>query len=328
MAYAASYLARITSCNREQHWKEAKQVLRYLQHTKNMEILYEKCKSKRFDINTAITAYVDSDYNSDVVRRRFTTGVVIHFMNAPINWFSRRQNFTAQSSMEAEYAAAATCGKEVVWIRRFFEELEYDFSNSTMMFTDNEAAIKLAKNPAHHEAAKHIEQIHYIRDLLDDQVIKLNHHEIQPADILAKSLPKTPFMKTDLMGVRQLPEKEDDDTIGKRSTSVAFSSVAARKLPLIMRMPISMMTLTPLSIFSIIFQGGFAQEQRKLQQGDPVIWRQEDTPIITGLTEVQLTLELISPCSLLPKDQVPKKLIEECERCHNRLVSGRITQHL
>lgn len=60
------------------------------------------------------------------------------------------------------------------------------------MECDNQAAMSMAANPAHHENTKHVEvDCHFIRDKVVQQVIQpkyvSTHHQL--ANILIKSLP-------------------------------------------------------------------------------------------------------------------------------------------
>ena len=64
---------------------------------------------------------------------------------------------------------------------------------ATMLQTDNQGAIALAKNPVHHTRAKHIDiRYHFIRDAVSDNIIWLQYvpTEEMTADSLTKALGK------------------------------------------------------------------------------------------------------------------------------------------
>ena len=74
---------------------------------------------------------------------------------------------------------------------------EYNVSQSVMtLFCDNLSAINISKNPIQHSRTKHIDiRHHFIRDLVEDKVITLEHvaTDLQLADIFTKALDATQF---------------------------------------------------------------------------------------------------------------------------------------
>lgn len=86
---------------------------------------------------------------------------------APISWQPKRQKTVSLSTCEAEYVAASELAKEIVWLRGFIKELGLDdLAKQTIeMQIDNEAALKLSKNPEFHAMTKHIEiRYHFLRE--------------------------------------------------------------------------------------------------------------------------------------------------------------------
>ena len=74
---------------------------------------------------------------------------------------------------------------------------EYNVTQNVMtLFCDNLSAINISKNPIQHSRTKHIDiRHHFIRDLVEDKVITLEHvaTELQLADIFTKALDATQF---------------------------------------------------------------------------------------------------------------------------------------
>jgi hypothetical protein len=74
------------------------------------------------------------------------------------------QDCTATSTTEAEYVAALDAAEEALWLRRL--ALTFRQCNSKWIptvFSDSQGAVALAKNPAHHNASKHIEvRYHFV----------------------------------------------------------------------------------------------------------------------------------------------------------------------
>ena len=98
----------------------------------------------------------------------------------------------ALSTMEAEYMAITEAAKELKWMRQFLTELGCDdHKSATVLKSDNQGAIALAKNPVSHSRAKHIDlRHHFIRDAIEDKIIWLEYIPTvrMTADSLTKAL--------------------------------------------------------------------------------------------------------------------------------------------
>ena len=152
---------------------------------------YERCRSHPRGRTKPLEMYVDADWGGYVDTRRSTTGYVAYFNSSPISWASRRQATVAQSSMEAEYVAAAEATREIIWLRSLLGELGLGQDGPTPMFVDNQTAIRLSSNPSTHARSKHIDiKHHLVREHVEFGTIKLNYIETakQRADALTKAL--------------------------------------------------------------------------------------------------------------------------------------------
>ncbi|GJP64089.1 hypothetical protein CLOP_g21118, partial [Closterium sp. NIES-67] len=83
-------------------------------------------------------------------------GYVCLLGGGAVSWRSKKQNEMGLSSCETEYMALHHGAKEVVWLRRLLEELGVGQEEPTVVFCDNEFAVKLAKNACLHGLTKHI----------------------------------------------------------------------------------------------------------------------------------------------------------------------------
>ena len=93
--------------------------------------------------------------------------------------------------MEAEYMALTEATKELVWMRGFLKELGYRSDNPTDLFTDNQSALALSKNPVSHARAKYIDiRHHFIHNAIQDNIVWVQHIPIEDmtADSLTKAL--------------------------------------------------------------------------------------------------------------------------------------------
>ena len=74
---------------------------------------------------------------------------------------------------------------------------DYGIEQETMfVFSNNQSAIDISKNPIQHSRTKHIDsRHHFIRDLVEEKIISLHHipTENQLADIFTKPLDATRF---------------------------------------------------------------------------------------------------------------------------------------
>ncbi|CAI7785863.1 unnamed protein product [Closterium sp. NIES-54] len=144
-----------------------------------------------------LTCYTDASFNSVKADGTSIGGYVCLFGGGAVSWCSKKQNEVGLSSCETEYMALHHGVKEVVWLRRLLEEIGVCQRELTLMFCDNESAVKLAKNACLHGLTKHIRpKWHWVRRLLDKEVwlerVKSQH---QAADILTKRLAENEHWK-------------------------------------------------------------------------------------------------------------------------------------
>jgi hypothetical protein len=101
---------------------------------------------------------------------------------------SRIQKIVALSTTKAEYVAVTEASKELIWLQGLLTELGF-MQEKSALYSDSQSAIHLSRNSAFHSRTKHIGlRYHFIRSLLEDEVITLI--KIQgsknPADMLTK----------------------------------------------------------------------------------------------------------------------------------------------
>lgn len=86
--------------------------------------------------------------------------------------------------------------KEAIYIINLLKELGYYKQSIFPLYTDNNSALLLAKNPVFHERTKHINvKYYYIRDLIEKQIIDLLYINTikQKADGFTKPLERVKF---------------------------------------------------------------------------------------------------------------------------------------
>ena len=112
-----------------------------------------------------------------------------------MSWSSKKQNFVALSTAEAEYVAVDACCAQVLWMKQTLKDFGYELTKIPLL-CDNKSAIKLANNPVNHSRTKHIDiRHHFLRDHEAKGDIVIHHvsTEKQLADIFTKPLDESRF---------------------------------------------------------------------------------------------------------------------------------------
>ncbi|XP_071646640.1 uncharacterized protein [Temnothorax longispinosus] len=192
LCYAVNYSSRYTQSPEGKDILNVKRILRYLQGTKELGLVYggEKDAGK-------LVAYCDSDYVGDPETRKSTTGYIIKYCGEPVSWCSRKQPVVALSSTEAEFISAAECCKEVLYLKAVLEELR-DKTITAEIHIDNQSAIHLMKTGILNRRSKHIDvRFRFIQEKIAENNIDIKYccTENQPADILTKPLSFVKFEK-------------------------------------------------------------------------------------------------------------------------------------
>jgi hypothetical protein len=173
------------------HWHAAKAVVRYLASTPDYGINYGNNTSGELNL----VGFSDADYAGDLSTRRSTTGYAFMLNGGIISWSSRLQPTVALSTTEAEYMAAASAIKEALWLRTLLSELNVN-TGTIGLYSDNQAAIKILKNPVISNRSKHIDVMHHFareRVARKDVAFEYIPTGNMLADIFTKALPEIKF---------------------------------------------------------------------------------------------------------------------------------------
>ncbi|KAA0039071.1 gag-pol polyprotein [Cucumis melo var. makuwa] len=138
-----------------------------------------------------ILKYIAGTFNYGIWCTFDTTGVLIGQATS----FNKKQNGVSLLTAEAEYIAAGSSCSQLLWMKQMLEE--YGIAKSTMaLYCDNMSAISISKNPVQHNRTKHIDiHHHFIRELVKDKIICLEHNQssLQLIDIITKPLDVSTF---------------------------------------------------------------------------------------------------------------------------------------
>ncbi|GJR66308.1 putative ribonuclease H-like domain-containing protein [Tanacetum coccineum] len=135
-----------------------------------------------------LVAYTDSDYAGATQDRKSTTGGCQFLGNRLISWQCKKQTVVVTSTTEAEYVAATSCCRQVLWIQNQLLDYGYNFTN-TVINIDNNSTICIIENVVQHSKTKHIEiRHHFIRDCNAKKLIQMvkMHTDYNVADFLTK----------------------------------------------------------------------------------------------------------------------------------------------
>nr|GEW73389.1 retrovirus-related Pol polyprotein from transposon TNT 1-94 [Tanacetum cinerariifolium] len=161
LAHAVGVVSRFLSNPGKKHWEAVKWIFRYLRGTSKLDITFGNKKP-------TLVGYTDSDLAGNKDNMKSTSGYLMTFAGGAVSWQSRLQKCVALSTTEAEYVAATEACKELLWLKRFLQELGFKQQRYAVL-CDNQSAIHLAKNSMFHKRTKHIDvRYHWIRDAIED----------------------------------------------------------------------------------------------------------------------------------------------------------------
>lgn len=192
IAHAVNMVSRYMQNPGHKHWIAGKRILRYLNGTNKLGLVYDGKNQKD------LIAYADSDWAGDLDKRQSTTGYTVMINNCVISWASKKQETVSLSSAEAEYMAISAVVQEIKWVTQLLEELDFKQKDPIKVYIDNKAAIAIGENDVKHCRTKHIDiRHHFIREAVKNKEIKLLwiRSEEQLADMHTKALNHTLFVK-------------------------------------------------------------------------------------------------------------------------------------
>ena len=171
-------------------------VLKYLVSSveDGLTLKNENQESKNQEKQGLIRGYADASYKGEQAISQ--SGSILKINGQLVMWSSQRQSTTVQSITEAEYIAVSEVAKDVQWLRQFLEELS--ITSKPIIYTGNEAALKLTKTQTFHQRSRHIEhRHHYIRELVNRNLVEMRGIAgmENPADIMTKIVPMITMRK-------------------------------------------------------------------------------------------------------------------------------------
>ena len=198
ISFAISYLAQFSQDPREIHLDAAMHLLGYLANTSNYKILYDgKIRTpgsfyieNNKDGNLTL-GFCDASFHPDPTHGKSVSGFLVFLHGGPVCWRKVNQKIVTTSSAEAEYVAMSAACREIIFVRQLCDEIGFQESFPTDLYSDSKSAIAIATNPGFTQRSKSI-RLHYhnTRDCVENSVVTLKkiNGKLNPADALTKSL--------------------------------------------------------------------------------------------------------------------------------------------
>nr|GEU83884.1 retrovirus-related Pol polyprotein from transposon TNT 1-94 [Tanacetum cinerariifolium] len=163
------------------------------------------------DSGFELTGFSDADYAGCKDTFKSTFGGAQFLGKKLVSWSSKKQDCTALSTAEAEYASLFACCAQVLWI--LTQLMDYGFYfDKIPIYCDSKSAIAISCNPVQHSRTKHIAvHYHFIKEHVEKGTIELYFVKTyyQLADIFTKALPTDRFnYLVRRLGMRSLSPKE------------------------------------------------------------------------------------------------------------------------
>ena len=201
LAYTVSVVSRYAHNPSKKHWKTIKRIFTYLKGTINIELTFQGTLQD-------LVGYTDSNWAENTATRRSTSGYIFNVDSAAISWSSKRQATVALSTYETEYINQTQATKEAIWLRSLLTSLRPNSNvlKTVIIYSDNQGAIALAKDPRAHGRTKHIDiATHFCREKVADKSVAFKYTPTnrQVADGLTKPLARDKFEAfRDAIGLR------------------------------------------------------------------------------------------------------------------------------
>ena len=189
LSTAVSFLSRHVKNPKKIHCQLMQHVFRYARDNP-YRIQYN------YQAPLVLKGYVDAAFATDADCKS-TGGYIFTLGSGPIAWATNKQSIVALSSSEAEYIAVTPAGQECIWLSQIFNSLSFP-QGCVTIFEDNDAVLKLSKEPKINKRTKHISvRFHWIREKISNGIFKLTYlnTKSQLADIMTKVPPGPQFHK-------------------------------------------------------------------------------------------------------------------------------------
>nr|GAT44721.1 predicted protein [Mycena chlorophos] len=186
IAYAVGRLSQFAANPGPEHQAACKRVFRYLSGTRNYGLVYGPQRD-----GVVFEGYCDADYAANLDDRKSISGYAYMLAGAAFAWSSKKQTTVATSTTEAEFTSLAQAARFAMWCRNLFAGIGYSQDDATVLYGDNQSALKLTRNPEYHAQSKHFDVSNmFVREKVALGIIDTVYcpTDEQLADIFTKAL--------------------------------------------------------------------------------------------------------------------------------------------
>jgi hypothetical protein len=186
IAYAVGKLSRYTSNPSSSHWQAVNRLFKYLKGTMNYGLCYSGSPS-------IIEGFSDASWITNLEDHSSTSGWVFLLGGGAISWASKKQTCITNSTMESEFVALASAGKEAEWLRNLLFEIPLwpKPISPISIRCDSSATLAKAYSQVYNGKSRHLGVRHsMVRELIMSGVISIEFVRTQynMADHLTKGL--------------------------------------------------------------------------------------------------------------------------------------------
>ena len=186
LSLTVGVLARHMREPSQEHYQAAQRVLRYLESTRQVGLVYRASESQE-----PLVAHSDANWASDAtIQRRSTSGSVALVYGNPVAWKSATQKCVSLSAVEAEFIAATEATREVLFLKQLLCSIGIATGTPTV-YSDNTGCIQVSKDPAQHWKLKHIDtKYHFVRNNVQEGRVQIKYVDTTRnlADVLTKPI--------------------------------------------------------------------------------------------------------------------------------------------
>jgi hypothetical protein len=141
-----------------------------------------------------ISCFVDANHAGNVITRQSHTGIIICIQNAPIIWFSIRQNTAESSTLGSEFVALRAAKDMLVALQYKLRMFGVPIDGPANVFCDNKGVVKNTTIPESMLAKKHNAiNYHAVREAVAAKIMNVGKGDgmTNMADLFAKVLSRS-----------------------------------------------------------------------------------------------------------------------------------------
>ena len=196
IAFAVQYLCRCLHRPTPELIAETDHVLAYLARHPTAGLTYDRAA-------TRLSGHTDASWEMAAS----TSGWVVQWQCAALQWGSRKQPCIALSTCEAEIIALSEGAKDMVYFRKLVSGLGAPEPGPSSLSTDSQSARDVSYNPQHHDRMKHVQRRHFfVRDMVES--FELEVPFVRTADNIADMFTKPMRNAADFHRLRRIVMNE------------------------------------------------------------------------------------------------------------------------